>query len=152
MIIIKKLIIFILILIAFLLPSWLFPSDITYYQSLNLPQIAPDPKVFSIWFILYLLIAYVIANVVTKYKDHDLKDFLTVFAVNYIMNILFTPLFFGLESPLVGFAFSVGVFITAIFLLIETRKFDKNLSWFLLPYVLWSLFATILSFSILLLN
>jgi tryptophan-rich sensory protein len=148
----KKLIIFIVVLLAFVLPGFLFQTDTSYYQSLNLPAFAPPPQLFSIWFILYILIAYVVSTVYTDYGDEDLKDFTTVLIVNFILNVLFTPLFFGLKSPFLGFAVTLSVFITSIFLFLETRKLDKNLSLFLIPYILWAAFATILSLSILILN
>lgn len=149
---IKKISYFILIFLAFLLSGLVLISELDYYETLNLPRFAPNPQVFRVLFLIYLLVSYVIVVLLIKYQNKNLKDFTVVFISNYIMNILFTPLFFGFKKMFLGVIVSVGTFITAIFLLIETRKIDKRLSWLFLPYIIFSLFMSILFFNIFLIN
>ena len=59
---------------------------------------------------------------------------------------------FSLENTFLGFVDSIAIFITSLFLYYETKELDEKASKFLLPYVFFSLYATILSVTIYFLN
>ncbi|XMB65906.1 TspO/MBR family protein [Mycoplasmatota bacterium zrk1] len=144
----KKKFLFIFLILAFLIPGALFQSDVLYYNSLNLPSFSPPKEVFSIWIVLYILIAYVVSTVFTSYKNNEIRDFKQVFLVNYILNISFTPIFFILHNQFLGLLVTIAIFITSVFLFYETYKLEKRLSSLLMPYVMWSFLVSILSFAI----
>ena len=60
--------------------------------------------------------------------------------------------FFGLKSNFLGFCSCLGTFISCLFLYLETGNLNKKSTKFLIPYVLLSLFATILSLTIYVMN
>ena len=137
----------------FLLPwslSSLFMRNVNFYKSLNLPFFAPPPILFAIvWPILYLLIAISIYKINKIGFSKEYKYFLIT---NYIFNQSFTFLFFNLKSIILGTLSSILSLITAIFLFLETKKSNKKTSYLLIPYLIWLIFASILSISILFLN
>jgi len=140
---------YLLFLLPWFIGGLLFRTDTNFYNSLNLPIFAPPSIVFPIvWTILYILIAY------SVYKVFDInnKTYLITLIANYIINQLFTFCFFTLKSPFLGFVDSLFTFVTAIFLYVETKSINKKNSLYLIPYLIWTGFATILSISIYFMN
>jgi len=148
----KKILLFIVFLLAFLIPAFIFKSDAGFYESLSLPQFAPPKEVFSIWILLYILIAYVFAYVFSTYDKEEINDFKQIAIVNYILNISFTPVFFEMQNYLLAMLITIATFITSVFLLYETYKLNKRLSILLIPYVLWTLLASILIIAVFIMN
>ena len=145
----KKISEFLLFLLPWFLSS-LFMRNVNFYKSLNLPFFAPPPILFAIvWPILYLLIAISIYKINKIGFSKEYKYFLIT---NYIFNQSFTFLFFNLKSIILGTLSSILSLITAIFLFLETKKSNKKTSYLLIPYLIWLIFASILSISILFLN
>lgn len=145
----KKIFKFLLFLLPWFLSS-LFMKNVNFYKSLTLPFFAPPPILFAIvWPILYLLIAISIYKISKIACSKEYKYFLIA---NYIFNQSFIFLFFNLKSIILGTLSSILSLITAIFLFLETKKIDKKTSYLLIPYLIWLIFASILSISILFLN
>ncbi len=145
----KKFFSYLLFLLPWFISSILFRVDKNYYLSLRLPFFAPSPVIFAIvWPILYILIAY---SIYKTYKDRN--NIYTISLIfNYIFNQLYTFFFFVLKNNFLGLIDSIIVLVTSIVLFIEIKKIDKNKSYFLIPYILWNIFAFILSISIIILN
>ena len=145
----KKFFSYLLFLLPWFISSILFKVDKNYYLSLRLPFFAPAPIIFAIvWPILYILIAY---SIYKTYKDRN--NIYTISLIfNYIFNQLYTFFFFVLKNNFLGLIDSIIVLVTSIVLFIEIKKIDKNKSYFLIPYILWNIFAFILSISIIILN
>ena len=145
----KKFFSYLLFLLPWFISSILFKVDKNYYLSLRLPFFAPSPVIFAIvWPILYILIAY---SIYKTYKDRN-NVYTISLIFNYIFNQLYTFFFFVLKNNFLGLIDSIIVLVTSIVLFIEIKKIDKNKSYFLIPYILWNIFAFILSISIIILN
>lgn len=146
----KKFFIFLLSFIPWFLSS-LFMSNTTFYRSLELPIFAPPSWLFAVvWPILYFLIAFSIYIVYTRFGFSDKYKYTLI--LNYIFNQSFTLLFFNLENIILGAISTILTLITAILLYKETNELNKKTSYLLIPYILWLIFASILSISILFLN
>lgn len=150
---IRKIFIFILCLAPWFLIS-LIPFDYNYYNEIILPWFAPPTIFYSIaWTIVYILIAISMVNILDSYriKEINLSYKLTLF-INYLFNQSYTLLFFGLRNNFLGFVSCVGTLISCLFLVNETYNLKGKSSKLLIPYVLLSTFAVILSFTIYVLN
>lgn len=149
----KKIIQFLAILLPWFLSALLFSSDQSYYKSLELPFFAPPGILFPIvWTILYILIAISVFKILQTYSFKDLNNYKKALISNYIFNQFFTFFFFTLQNTFLGFVDALATFLTSLFLYYETKELDKKASNFLLPYVAWCLFATILSLFIYFMN
>ena len=151
----KRIFIFILALLPWFLSS-LVPVDKDFYNSLVLPFFTPPPIFFSIaWTLTYIMNAisiYIIfKNFNFKFKDIP-KSYKNILLLNYIANQSFFPLFFLLHSPFLGFVATIVTFITTLFLYEESSSINEKSTTFLNMYVLLSLFATVLSVTIYILN
>lgn len=144
---------FIIILLPWFLSS-LIPIDKEFYNSLTLPFFTPPQMAYGIiWSIIYIGISISIYQILNTYKIKDIpKSYKYTLLLNYIANQSFQPLFFLLKSPFLGFVSCILTFITSLFLYKETKDLKEKSAKYLIPYILFSLFATILSLSIYLLN
>ncbi|MBE6157447.1 MAG: tryptophan-rich sensory protein [Firmicutes bacterium] len=149
----KKILLFIGILIPWFLSS-LLPIDYNYYKSINLPSFAP-PSIFYIiaWTIIYIFISISIYQILNKYKIKDLpSSYKATLIVNYLFNQSFQLVFFILKNNFLGFISCLGTFISVLYLYSETKNLNEKSTKYLVPYILLSIFASILSLSIYLLN
>ncbi len=149
----KDIILFIVILFLWLLSGLIFRFNPEFYSLLELPSFALSGKYISIiWFIIYILNTISIIIVSKKVNIFKSNDYLYILFTNYISNELFMYFFFYLMSPFLGFAITTVTFLSAIFLYIETKKISKTASYFLIPYIIYGLYAFILMSSVYFMN
>ena len=149
----KQILLFIIILFFWLLSGLIFKYDPEFYSLLKLPVFALSGKWISIiWFIIYILNTISIVIIVNKVKLLQNKDYLYILLTNYFANQLFMYFFFYLMSPFLGFAITTVVMLSSIFLFIETKKISKTSSYFLIPYIIYSIYAFILMATIYFMN
>jgi tryptophan-rich sensory protein len=125
-----------------------------WYANLNKPAFNPPGWVFGpVWTTLYIMMGISAFLVWRKGLDSKLvRVALACFIVQLILNAIWTPLFFGLHSPLAGLI-DIVLLLSAIDLtVILFLRISKPAALLLVPYGLWVLFATILNASIYLLN
>lgn len=150
----KKVLFFVCVLAIFMVPGFIFGKDTDFYNEINKPVFAPKGIVFSIvWPVLYIIQAYFITNIYYNYKDSpEGKKLFILLIVNGIFNILYTPVFFKLKSLFGGFAISLLVLVSLMLIVMKSKQI-KVKEWYLeLPYLLWSVFALILSITIYFMN
>lgn len=150
---IKKIFIFIVCLIPWFI-SYLLKLDYNYYKEINLPFFAP-PRIFYpiAWTIIYILVAITIYQIITSYKWKEIpKSYKITLLINYLFNQSYTIVFFGLKNPFLGIISTLGTFLSTLFLYEDTSLMNNKISKLFYPYIVLSLFATILSISIYLLN
>ena len=87
-----------------------------------------------------------------KYHFKDVKPYNRSLILTYVANILYSISFFTLKSPFLGFVATLVVLITSINFYNETNNLDKKASKYLLPYLIWIVFALILGLAIYLMN
>lgn len=138
----KNVVRFLIYLLPWFISSIIFRVDTSFYDSINKPFFAPPGIVFPIvWTILYILIAIGLYN--NKNKS---MEYYKSLIINYFSNQIYTFLFFVIKSPFIAFIDTLVVLISSLFLYNETKS-----KW-LIPYIIWNVFATILSLSVYLLN
>ncbi|TNJ66198.1 tryptophan-rich sensory protein [Paenibacillus hemerocallicola] len=150
-----SLIVFLVTYCLFALPGLLWPIDRTWYAGLNKPSWTPPAKWFGIaWSVLYALIAVAVALVFVgtdSFQDVS-APWLFAFVLNYVLNQAFNYFEFKQKKLFLGFLDSFAIAITACWLLIETVPYSLVAAWLLVPYLLWSSFATLLSWTIFIMN
>lgn len=150
---IKDIISFIIILFPWLISGILFPYNKEFYEALKIPSFALPGVVIGItWLVLYVLISisiYIISKKINILKNND---YLYILITNYLANQLFSFAFFYLMSPFLAFVMTAITFISSIFFFIETKEINKKASYFLIPYIVFSSYAFIVSLSIYIMN
>lgn len=150
---IKKLLIYTLCLLPWFLTS-IIPVDYSYYKEIIKPGFAPPNSFYAIfWTIIYLLLSYTIYSIFITYKRKEIpKSYYFTLIINYFFNQGYTIVFFTLKNNFLGFIFCLGTLISTLFLFEETSLLQNRKKYFLIPYILLSIFAVILSLSIYVLN
>lgn len=129
----------------------MFPYNQEFYSSLTIPSFALSGNTIGlIWTFIYILIS--ISIYISKDELFTNKDYFYVLLTNYLANQAFPFAFFTLMSPFLGFVLTAIVFISTIFLFIETRKISKKGSLFLIPYIVYTSYALILSLTVYIMN
>jgi len=130
----------------------------SWYVSLVKPPVTPPNFVFPIvWTTLYILMGlalYIVWSQPQKYRrDPEIKkSALLFFSLQLILNITWSFLFFGLQSPVLGL---ICIFVLVGFVSITIIKFyqlNEKTSYLMIPYLLWLCFATLLNLWIVILN
>lgn len=149
----KRLLTFIIFLLPWFLVT-ILPIDYSYYKEISLPWFAPPTIFYSIsWTIIYILIAISIVCLLDSYKFKSLpRAFKIILLINYLFNQSYTLVFFGLRNNFLGFVCCLGTLLSTLFLINEVYELKLKCSKYLIPYVLLSGFAVILSFTIYIMN
>lgn len=125
-----------------------------WYATLVKPSFTPPNWVFApVWTSLYLLMGISAFLVWRKGLDnHLVNSGLRIFILQLILNTLWSFLFFGLKSPLLGLIEIVLLWIAIVLTILNFFRVSKLAGILLLPYILWVSFAAILNFSLWRLN
>lgn len=128
-------------------------GDSDWYKQITKPNFNPPSWIFGpVWSLIFSLMGVALYFVFFSGDSNIRTIALILFGVQFILNILWSYLFFGLQSPM--FAFIEIIVLLALIVLTGIYFFKiKPLSGVLMiPYVLWVGFASILNFSIWKLN
>ena len=126
----------------------------TWYATVNKPFFAPPNWIFGpVWTLLYLLMGVSFYLVWRKgWKKQQVKTACIFFLSQLILNFLWSPLFFGLRSPLLGLIDFTFLWIMILLTMRQFYPLSKPAFYLLVPYLLWVSFATVLNGAILILN
>ena len=126
----------------------------TWYSTLNKPPFSPPNWIFGpVWTTLYFLMgisAFLIWQ--RGLKKRQVKEALLYFVAQLFLNFIWSILFFGLRSPILGLLDILILWMLILVTMIKFYKISKLASYLLIPYLLWVSFATILNLSIVILN
>lgn len=130
------------------------PAIPTWYATLNKPSFAPPNWLFfPVWTTLFVMMGISLYLVWRKgLEDHQVQNALIIFAVQLILNVLWSVAFFGLRSPLAGLIEISIMWISIAFTIMLFMKVSKTAGILLIPYIIWVSFAAILNFYIWRLN
>jgi benzodiazapine receptor len=130
------------------------PAIATWYATLKKPSFTPPNWVFSpVWITLFVLMgiaAFMVWN--RGLSDQKVKIALGIFAVQLILNVLWSVMFFGLRSPLAGLIEMAVLWIAILLTILYFFRVSNAAGMLLIPYILWVSFAAVLNFSIWRLN
>lgn len=117
-----------------------------WYQTIK-PSITPPNYIFPIvWNVLFFLIALSLYFAWTGSSKKEKRNIILVYGINFILNVLWSILYFGLQNPLIAF-FEIIILWLSIFVITSvTWMIDRKASYLLIPYLLWVGFAIVLNF------
>ncbi len=128
--------------------------DLTWYATLNKPFFTPPSWLFGpAWTILYILMAISAYLVFKKgLKKAGVKNALKLFGTQLVLNLVWSPVFFGAHQIFLAFLLILVLWYFIFKTIRAFAKVDKTPSYLLYPYIAWVSFATILNFSVWILN
>ena len=123
-----------------------------WFDALVKPGFMPPAWAFPVaWTALYILMGIAVAQVMGS-ESPVRRLALHVFAIQLLLNLLWSPIFFGLHRADLALV-TIGVltlFVAVTILLFWSLR--RSAALLMLPYLAWLLFATVLNFAIVRLN
>lgn len=119
----------------------------TWYAALIKPSFSPPNWIFApVWTTLYILMA------VAMYLVWQKKGTLKLFLIHLVVNAGWSVVFFGLRSIPGGMVVIIILWGLIVAVIRQFYRIDRRAAYLLLPYLVWVSFASILNFSLLVLN
>ena len=123
------------------------------YQDLVQPSWAPPTFLFGpVWTVLYTFIAVSGWLVWRRAGWSGARTALSVYAVQLVLNALWTPLFFGAGLFGVAFAEILLLWASIVLTIVLFARHSRPAAALLVPYLAWVSFAGALNFAIWQLN
>ena len=122
-----------------------------WYNKLNKSKLTPPNYIFSIiWIILYIMLA---VSFLTAYNKCNYLCFpIILFLFQLVLNFSWTTVFFKFKNPIFAFIITLLIIFLTIMIYFKFLKINKLSAYFLMPYLLWLIFAAYLNFFIILYN
>jgi tryptophan-rich sensory protein len=148
-----------------------------WYKSLKKPGFNPPNWIFApVWTILFVLMGislylvwsdkFVVKNEI-KFKNRkpwnklsqkflsgkwQKANIIIIFATQFVLNVLWSIIFFGMHSPGAAFFELLMLWVSVIYTIVNFYRVSKTASLLLIPYILWISFAGILNLFIWIIN
>lgn len=128
-------------------------QNMEWYHSLIKPLGTPPDIVFSIvWPILYLMMGMALFFAYKSAEGKQKYLLSGIFALQLILNLSWSPLFFGAQNPQGAMFVLVCLWLAVAMLTQMFFKVSKTAGWLMVPYLLWITFAGYLNYGIIQLN
>jgi len=150
----KRIIIFLIINFAALAIGSLFTNtgvNSEWYQNLNKAPWTPPGWVFGFaWTLIMICFSIFMAKAYTQVQQRKLL--LALFVVQWILNVLWNPLFFKFKYVLAALIVIISLWTIVEQLMFRFKSDLNNWIWLLFPYVTWLTIATSLNAYIVFMN
>jgi tryptophan-rich sensory protein len=124
-----------------------------WFEALAKPATFPPAATFVIvWTVLYVMIGFAAALVGSAWGARERGVALTLFAVQLVLNLAWTPVFFGAHQITGGLVLICVLFVAAAATTIQFFRIRRLAGWLMVPYLLWLAFAAVLNWQFLQLN
>lgn len=125
----------------------------SWYQEIAKPSWNPPGWVFGpVWTTLYILMGIAAFIIWDKRNVYLTGRAFLYFGIQLALNTLWSIIFFGMHNP--GLAF-IEILILLLLIILTTREFfkiDSLAGVLMVPYIAWVSFASVLNFTIWMLN
>jgi benzodiazapine receptor len=130
------------------------PSIPTWYASLVKPWFTPPNWLFApVWITLFFLMGISLYLVWDKgLEKKEVRLAVSVFGIQFILNVIWSLLFFGLQSPFYAFIEIIILWIAILVTIIKFYQVSRPAGVILLPYIIWVTIAAFLNYYVWILN
>ena len=124
------------------------------YAMLEQPPLSPPGWLFpAAWSVLYVLMGAASYIVLCSGAPlYERRSALKLYAVQLVVNVLWPPIFFGLELYLAALAWLVLLWVLVLVTALRFRRLSCAAFCLMVPYLAWLTFAASLNFGVWLLN
>jgi benzodiazapine receptor len=128
-------------------------EDNRWFQALVKPDLMPPGWAFgAAWTVLYILMGIAFAMILHA-RGAPLRGLaIALFIIQFILNLLWSPLFFGMHQATTAFWLLIAIFVSAFVTTMVFGRVRKAAALLMIPYLAWLCFAGILNKQIVELN
>jgi translocator protein len=120
-----------------------------WFAELVKPEAQPPGWAFGVvWPILYLLMGIAFAIILNARSARLRGLAIGLFLLQLVLNLLWSPLFFGRHEVTNAFYLLVLIFVLAFATTMVFGRIRPLAAWLLVPYLAWLSFAAILAYQI----
>lgn len=124
-------------------------QDNAWYVALIKPSVTPPGWVFPVaWTTLYILIGLALAIVISARGARFRAPAIGLFVGQFVLNLAWTPVFFGAHQVGTALAIIIGMIILSIATTILFGRIRPLAAWLMVPYLVWISFAAVLTWRI----
>lgn len=124
-----------------------------WFEALVKPDIYPPPITFAIvWTALYAMMGFALALIGSAWGARGRAVAITVFVAQFILNLAWSPVFFGAHQITGGLVVIVALAVLVLATTVLFWRIRKAAALLLVPYLAWVLFASALNYEFLRLN
>ena len=124
-------------------------SENGWYIALQKPALTPPGIVFPIaWTTLYILLGLAVAVILHARGSKGRGLALSLFAVQFALNLAWTPLFFGMHQVGTALIVIIAMLVLSIVTTFLFGRIRPLAAWLMVPYLVWISFAGVLTWSI----
>ncbi len=133
------------LIIGFIGSSFTMAHITGWYLTLQKPWFSPPNWVFGpAWTILYILMGLAWWLVLKHgFEKRTVKTATVWFLLQLGVNLLWSVVFFGMQSVAGGFVVILGLILLILLTIHHFRQVSRTAVWLLVPYLCWTVFATI---------
>ena len=131
----------------------LFTQIGPWYIGLKKPDWQPPDWLFApAWTLIFILTGYAAIDSYTNAPEAARKAVIVVFAINAVLNVLWSFCFFTLKSPMLALYEVVLLWLSIVSIMVVIAPFSPYGALALLAYLAWVSFAAFLNFTVVKLN
>lgn len=120
-----------------------------WFARLVKPEIMPEEWVFPVvWSALYVLMGLALAMIINARGSTLRGPALVVFAVQMAVNLVWSPVFFGMHQVVPALAIIGALFVLALVTFVLFARIRTLAAVLLIPYLAWIAFAGFLLYQI----
>lgn len=125
-----------------------------WYVGLANSYLTPPGWVFSVaWTILYALLGWALYLIIQSAHGHRNKmRAYILFAVQLILNGLWSYVFFGAHLPGLALVVLLAMFVASVWMARVFFGINRSAAYMVIPYLLWQMFAFYMNAYIVLMN
>ena len=128
-------------------------GDRGWYNSLHRPGWTPPGAVFGpVWTLLYIMMGSALWLVWQSKGRSGSPLAVSLFAVQLVLNVAWSPIFFGLHHPGWAMIDLAALWVAVLATTLTFWTITRPAALLLMPYLLWCSFAAALNFAIWRLN
>lgn len=135
-------------------PALLSGPNSAWFLALEKPALYPPGWTFGVaWTILFTLLGialYLVAR--DGLRERPVQVALGLFALQFAFNVAWTPTFFAAQEILLGLWILLALDVLVAVTIAAFARVDLRAAWLLVPYLAWTLFATVLNYQFWMLN
>jgi translocator protein len=127
--------------------------DKSWYKNLNKSKLTPPSWIFGVvWPILYLLLSVFFILLLRDEKCKGICNPLILFGIQILLNFMWTTVFFRLRKLVIALIMIIIILGLTVITFVQMQEINKNISYLLVPYMLWLSLATYLNIYIVMNN
>jgi len=120
-----------------------------WYAALVRPAITPPNWVFPVaWSALYILMGLALAMIINARGSRLRGLAIALFALQLVLNLAWSPLFFGMHQVSSALLLLVGIFVAALATTLVFGRIRVAAAWLMAPYLAWLCFAGVLNWEV----